>query len=78
MEKAVSPMQLTTLILQGAVMAICLELAVRSLFSPTTQKSWLIRGLKTVMAIFMMIKTGVFAAFNTRYLYFEYVLMDFL
>jgi hypothetical protein len=66
METSVSPLQITNITLQGAVMALCLELTIRSLFLPASQKSWLVRSLKITMAVTMMIKSGIFTAFNSK------------
>lgn len=65
MEAGVPPLQLAHLVLEGAVMAFCMELAVRTIFFPHNQKSWLIRGLKITMALSMVIKSSIFSAFSS-------------
>ncbi|KAL9538707.1 hypothetical protein MBANPS3_010729 [Mucor bainieri] len=66
MEASVPPLQLAHLVLEGAVMSLCAELIIKTLFFPSNQKSWLIRGLKITMAVAMIVKSSIFAAFSSR------------
>lgn len=66
MDTSVGSIQLAHLIIEGAIIAVSIELVVRCIFSPNNQKSWLIRGLRIVMALAMTIKSSLFAAFSTR------------
>ncbi|CAO3654484.1 unnamed protein product [Mucor fragilis] len=65
MEASVPPLQLAHLVLEGAVMSLCSELIIKTLFFPSNQKSWLVRGLKVIMAVAMIVKSSIFAAFSS-------------
>lgn len=71
METSIPPLQLAHLVLEGAVMSLCAELIIKTLFFPNNQKSWLIRGLKITMAVAMIIKSSIFAAFSSRSLMYH-------
>jgi hypothetical protein len=67
MDVSVSPLPLAHLMLEGAVIAVCIELILRFLFVPRGQKSWLIRGLKITMGTAMTIKSAIFSTFSSKY-----------
>lgn len=68
MDGSVPPLQIAHLVLAGIVIAVCIELILRCLFVPLgSQKSWLIRILKIIMAVFMTIKSAIFSAFSSEY-----------
>ncbi|KAI8079660.1 uncharacterized protein B0P05DRAFT_587109 [Gilbertella persicaria] len=66
MEDHVYDLQLVSLLLCGAVLCLCVELIIRVVFILVNQKSWTLRILKIIMAVSMLIKTGIFSAFNSR------------
>ncbi|KAK4515017.1 40S ribosomal protein [Mucor velutinosus] len=66
METSVPPLQLAHLMLEGAVISLCAELIIKTLFFSSNQKSWLIRGLKITMAVAMIVKSSIFAALSSR------------
>ncbi|CAO3616204.1 unnamed protein product [Mucor hiemalis] len=65
METAIPSLRLGHLLIEGAVIAVSIELVVRCIFAPNNQKSWLIRSLKIIMALAMIIKSSIFSAFST-------------
>lgn len=68
METAIPSLRLGHLLIEGAVIAVSIELVVRCIFAPNNQKSWLIRSLKIIMALAMIMKSSIFSAFSTRLL----------
>jgi hypothetical protein len=67
MEGPVGRLKLANLVLEGAVIAVAVELVCRCLFVNRNQKSWIVRGLKIIMAVAMIIKSAIFSAFSTKY-----------
>ncbi|EPB87652.1 hypothetical protein HMPREF1544_05535 [Mucor circinelloides 1006PhL] len=65
MEASIPPLQLVHLVLEGAVMSLCVELIIKTLFFAGSQTSWLVRGLKITMAAAMILKSSIFAAFSS-------------
>jgi hypothetical protein len=71
MNSSVVSTQLGHLLIEGAVIAVSVELVFRCIFSPSNQKSWLIRSLRIIMALAMTIKSSLFSTFSSRFDHFE-------
>ncbi|GAN01742.1 hypothetical protein MAM1_0011c01177 [Mucor ambiguus] len=71
MDVSVPPLQLAHLVLEGAIISLCVELIIKTLFFCSNQRSWLIRGLKITMATAMLIRSSIFAAFSSSSLIYH-------
>lgn len=65
MDKPISYMQIGNLVLEGATMALALQLIASCLHNSKHQR-WKIRTLKIIMAVGLFTKSILFSSFNLR------------